>query len=213
MKVSTLKRLFDIVFSFLGLILSSWLWALIWLSIILDDGVPVLITQKRVGKDGKIFKSFKFRSMKKYTLQEKINHQAQANDPRITGIGRLLRRTALDELPQLINILRGEMSFVGPRPLLLHEVEVSSQGENYDIRNVAGYKERTAVRPGLTGVAQIYAPRDLPREKKFKYDLFYIKKSNFCLDIKLLLFSFLISFNAAWERKGRKLRFLNKKTR
>jgi len=206
------KRVFDIFLAVVGLIFSAWIWVLIWIAIVLEDGLPVIIRQERIGKNGRLFKSYKFRSMKKYTLQEKISLQAQENDPRVTCVGRILRKCALDELPQLLNILFGDMSFVGPRALLPMEKEVHdcTNGGVCDIRQIPGYKERIKVKPGLTGVAQIWAPRDIPRRHKFKYDLFYIKKQSFFFDIKLILLSFLITFTGTWERRGLKLGLLTR---
>ncbi len=200
------KRVFDILLSGFGVILSSWLWALIWIGIWFEDGFPCCIKQFRIGKDGRLFKVIKFRSMRKNALNEKINIQATENDPRITFMGRILRKTALDELPQLINIFIGDMSFVGPRALLPAEIE---QNDCYlHIWEVPGYEKRIKVRPGLTGIAQIFAPRDLPRKHKFKYDLLYIRKMSFLLDLKLITISFLITFKGNWERKKNKLNFL-----
>lgn len=204
------KRLFDIVFSLLGLVLSSWLWPVIWAAIIIEDGFPVFITQKRVGKAGVLFSSLKFRSMKKECLDETVSRQARECDPRVTFVGRLMRRTALDELPQLANILAGDMSFVGPRALLPREIEVDPAAGEVDINRIPGYRERLRVRPGLTGIAQVFARRDLPRAHKFKYDLLYIRKWSFGLDLWLIFVSFIVSFRGRWERRGTKLRFLAK---
>jgi len=206
-----LKRPFDILLSGIGLIISSWLWVLIAFAIIFEDGFPVFIRQKRIGKGGRFFRSYKFRSMSKSTLNEKINVQACENDHRVTGVGRVLRMTAFDELPQLLNIFLGDMSFVGPRALLPVEREVNGNDEeDIHIRNVPGYDERIKVCPGLTGIAQVYAPRDLPRKDKFKYDLFYIRKMNFLLDIKLIYLSFLVTFKGQWENRDKKLEILEK---
>lgn len=201
-----LKRVFDVLLSGLGLILSSWLWALIWIGIWCEDGTPCCIKQFRIGKGGKLFKVIKFRSMRKSTLNETVNHQAAENDPRFTVMGRLLRKTALDELPQLINILIGDMSFVGPRALLPVEVE---QHDSYLHTNeIPGYDKRIMIRPGLTGIAQVFAPRDLPRRHKFKYDLLYFRKIGLLFDIKIIAISFLITFTGNWERRRNKLRSL-----
>lgn len=207
------KRTFDIFLSGIGLVLSAWLWTLISIAIIMEDGFPVLFRQKRVGKDGKIFTSFKFRSMVKNTLKEKVNNQATENDPRITKVGKILRGCALDELPQLINILLGDMSFVGPRALLPREHEVNGDGNRINIEDIPGYKKRTAVQPGLTGIAQIFAPRDIPRKYKFKYDLLYLRKIGLFYDIRLIIISFLVTFNGCWEKRGAKLGFLKRKQR
>src|SRR4030042_6963781 len=208
-----LKRPFDIILSGFGLIMSSLLWALISIVIIIEDGFPVIIKQQRIGKYGKLFWGYKFRSMKKQTLDEKVSIQACENDPRVTRIGRLLRRCAMDELPQLLNIFLGDMSFVGPRALLPKEQEVNTSrqytnGGICDITTIPGFNERILVKPGLTGIAPIWAPRDIMRRQKFKYDLLYIKKMSFWLDLKLILLSFLVTFNSAWESSGAKLKTL-----
>ncbi len=200
------KRIFDIALSGIGLVLSSWLWVLIWLGIWFEDGSPCCIKQLRIGKNGRIFKVIKFRSMRKSSLNEKIHIQACDNDSRITFMGKILRSTALDELPQLVNIFIGDMSFVGPRALLPAEKE---QNDCYlYVHEIPGYEKRIQVKPGLTGIAQIFAPRDLPRRHKFKYDLLYIRKMSFLLDLKLIVISFLITFKGTWGRKKDKLRFL-----
>jgi lipopolysaccharide/colanic/teichoic acid biosynthesis glycosyltransferase len=209
MKEPFLKRPFDIVLAGVGLLLSLCLWACIWIAILVEDGYPVLIKQRRIGKDGKLFTSLKFRSMVKSSLNERVNVQAEEDDPRITWVGRILRKTAFDELPQLLSILTGDMSFVGPRPLLPREVELNGN-DPIHIEHIPGYGERIKVRPGLTGIAQVYAPRDLPRRYKFKYDLLYIRKTNFLLDIQIILLSFLVTFIGKWEKRGIKLEFLKK---
>jgi lipopolysaccharide/colanic/teichoic acid biosynthesis glycosyltransferase len=206
---SLLKRPFDIIFSGLGLILSAWIWAIIWIAIMIEDGFPVLFRQPRVGKNGRIFTSYKFRSMKKSTLKEKINNQAGEHDPRVTQVGKHLRKSALDELPQLLNIFFGDMSFVGPRALLLNEIEINGDARCTNIEDIPGYQKRITVRPGLTGIAQIFAPRDILRRHKFKYDLLYIRKMNFLYDLRLIIVSFLVTFNACWEKRGTKLNILN----
>ena len=116
----------------------------------------------------------------------------------------MLRATALDELPQLWNIVKGDMSFVGPRALLPEEIEVHGSEELIPLEKIPGYEERCRVRPGLTGLAQIYADRDIPRRSKFRYDLLYIKKQSFWLDLKLIGLSFWITFRGKWEHRGRK---------
>lgn len=224
-----LKRPFDIVLAIIGLIGSSWLFALFTILIIIEDGFPVFIRQGRIGKAGRIFKSLKFRSMIKDTLREKISRQSCEGDTRVTRVGCGLRKLAMDELPQLINILIGDMSFVGPRALLPVEIEVnghnqnkSTNGGNYPlnsgkhvqhISDIPGYEERIRVVPGLTGIAQIYAPRDLPRRKKFKYDLLYLRRISFWTDLKLIILSFIISSHGTWERRGAKLSSLERRAK
>ena len=125
------------------------------------------------------------------------------NDPRVTRVGRLLRASAIDELPNLVNILKGDMSFVGPKPLPL-KIEVP--GSPYaDITQVPGYETRSRVRPGLTGIAQIYAPKDIDHEAKFKYDNLYVDKMSFRLDLKLILLSFWVTSRGKWEHRGEKV--------
>lgn len=123
----------------------------------------------------------------------------------MTRVGRFLRATALDELPQLWNIFRGDMSFVGPRPLMPEEVEVNGTGESVPISRIPGYAVRHAVRPGLTGLAQVYAPRDIPRRYKFQYDLLYIQNRSLRLDLKLIALSFWVTLRGKWESRGRKI--------
>jgi lipopolysaccharide/colanic/teichoic acid biosynthesis glycosyltransferase len=111
----------------------------------------------------------------------------------------------MDELPQLWNIFRGDMSFVGPRALRPGEIEVRGDGRHELLEEVPGFEARCAVRPGLTGVAQIYASRDLPRRQKFRYDRVYITRQSLALDVRLIVLSFWITFRGAWETRGTKV--------
>jgi lipopolysaccharide/colanic/teichoic acid biosynthesis glycosyltransferase len=199
------KRVFDIVVSGLGLLGSSPLWLAIAVLIKLDDGGPIFYGQERVGRLGMRFKTWKFRSMVADSDQRFGPLQAKPVDARITRVGRVLRATAMDELPQLWSILRGDMSFVGPRALLPSEIEVNGAGQPVPIEHVPGYQARHRVTPGLTGVAQIYADRDIPRRHKFRYDLLYIRRQSFWLDLRLILLSFWITFHGAWEHRGGKI--------
>jgi lipopolysaccharide/colanic/teichoic acid biosynthesis glycosyltransferase len=131
--------------------------------------------------------------------------QATERDPRVTRIGGVMRATAMDELPQLWNIFVGDMSFVGPRALRPGEIETGGHGEHIAMEDIPGYRERHSVRPGLTGVAQIFAPRDVPRRHKFKYDRIYINRQTFALDMRLILLSFWITFRGKWEHRKNKL--------
>ena len=203
-----MKRVLDFVGSIKGLILISPFWAVAWFLILLEDGFPVMIKQKRIGKDGIPFDSLKFRSMHKISLGEKVSIQAQEDDKRITRVGRFLRNTALDESPQLINILLGQMSFVGPRPLLLSEVELNGEKQHVDIAKIPGYRERTSIIPGLTGLAQLYHSRDIPRKDKFQYDLEYIGKRSLLLDLRLIGLSILVTLLGRWEARKPKLSLL-----
>lgn len=200
-----LKRLFDMGLSFVGIMGSLPLWIIIAIAIKLEDWGPVFYSQDRIGKDGKIFKVLKFRSMVPDAEKDLGPVQATEGDARITKVGALLRATAMDELPQLVNIFKGDMSFVGPRALRPGELEVKGNPKTLGIEDIPGYKERTRVIPGLTGVTQIYAPKDAPREKKFRYDMQYVKSQSFLLDLKLILLSFLITFKGKWESREKKI--------
>ena len=147
----------------------------------------------------------KFRSMIKDAEKDTGPVQAVENDPRVTKVGRILRATAMDELPQLVNILKGDMSFVGPRALRPKEKEVRGNSDEKEIEKIPGYQERLAVRPGLTGLAQVYLPGEALRSEKFKYDLEYIKNQSFLLDLKLVFLSFWITFRGKWESREKKV--------
>ena len=198
------KRLFDICLSSVGIIGSSPLWFVFSLAIRLEDRGPVFYTQERVGKNGKTFKALEFRSMIKDAEKGAGPVQATENDPRVTKVGRILRATAMDELPQLINIFKGDMSFVGPRALRPEEREVHGNPIILRIEDIPGYKERLTVRPGLTRLAQVYLPTDAPRRRKFRYDLLYIKNHSSLLDLKLIFLSFWITFRGKWESREKK---------
>lgn len=200
-----LKRAFDIALSGAGIILSSPLWILFGFLVWIQDRGPVFYPQDRVGKDGRVFKAFKFRSMIKDAEKGLGPVQAVKDDPRVTKIGRLLRATAMDELPQLWNIFKGDMSFVGPRALRPEEREVRGDGTSVSLSDVPGYEERHKVKPGLTGLAQVYLPGEAPREKKFEYDLEYIKTRSFGLDMKTIILSFWITFRGKWESREDKV--------
>ncbi len=198
-----LKRGFDILLSGSGLLLSSPIWLIAAIAIVLEDGLPVFFSQSRWGQGGRSFSALKFRSMRKGSEKDR-SVQAGQEDPRITRVGRFLRACAMDELPQLWNIFRGDMSFVGPRALPINELQSSDSDKDVPDEAIAGFRERLAVRPGLTGIAQIFADRDVTRARKFRYDLFYIRRRNFWLDIRLIVLSFYISFRGRWEVRGTK---------
>lgn len=199
------KRLLDVALAGTGLVLSAPIWAALAALVKLEDRGPVFFRQMRVGEGGRVFPVLKFRSMvpdadKKYGVRQAAEH-----DPRITRIGRIMRASAMDELPQLWNIFRGDMSFVGPRALAPGEIETRGTGEMVALEDIPGYVERHTVRPGLTGIAQIYAPRDVPRRWKFKYDQIYVRNQGFWFDVTLIALSFWITFRGKWETRGRKL--------
>lgn len=198
------KRIFDLALSATGLLASVPVWALAAAAIKLEDRGPVFFSQERVGQGGRIFRVLKFRSMIPDAEAKVGALQASRHDPRITRVGRLLRATAMDELPQLLSIIKGDMSFVGPRALRPGEIEVNGSGAHEALEDVPGFDTRCSVPPGLTGIAQIYAPRDVARRQKFRYDRLYIRKQSFWLDLRLIMLSFWITFRGAWEVRDRK---------
>lgn len=174
------KRSFDILVSALGLIILAPLLAVVGLLVRLTSSGPAFYRQDRVGRGGRIFRLIKFRTMSKDAEAHGRETLAQANDPRVTSIGRFLRRTRLDELPQLINVLKGDMSFVGPRP------ERPGFVAEFQ-RSVTGYSERHKIKPGITGLAQVRGYYHTSAEGKLKYDLAYIYNYSFSLDLFLLI--------------------------
>jgi lipopolysaccharide/colanic/teichoic acid biosynthesis glycosyltransferase len=193
-----MKRLFDIILAGVGLVISSPFWLLFSLLVKLEDRGPVFYGQERVGRNGVSFRVLKFRSMIVNAERQTGPVWAAANDPRVTRVGRVLRATAMDELPQLWNIFKGDMSFVGPRaerPELVRGFADS----------IPHYEERFLVRPGLTGIAQVHGQYDTPAGHKLKYDRLYIKNASLLLDLKLIALSFLITFSGKWEHRGKKV--------
>jgi lipopolysaccharide/colanic/teichoic acid biosynthesis glycosyltransferase len=188
------KRVFDLTLAAVGLLLSLPLWIVISVAIYLEDGRPILFIQKRVGKDGKEFIAYKFRTIYR-RYDDQVGHALalHAEDKKVTRVGKVLRRTALNELPQLLNILRGEMSFVGPRPeppefIAAYEKEVPNIG-----------KIRYQIRPGLTGIAQIFGRHNASPRNKLRYDLLYMRKRSFWLDVKLMTVSVWNTLRAKWD--------------
>lgn len=200
-----LKRPLDVLISLTMLLMSAPITLFIAIAVKLEDGGPVFYRQQRWGRFGKKFMVLKFRTMipdadKKFGLR-----QAKENDQRITRVGRVLRATGLDELPQIISILRGDMSFVGPRALAVGEIIFDKNGQRVDYENTPGFHHRLAARPGLTSLATIYIPKDSPARRKFRYDLYYIRKLSLGLDLRLIALSFWISFRGKWETRQRKV--------
>lgn len=173
------------------------LWTLIPLLVWLEDRGPIFYRQRRVGKEGRVFTILKFRTMVVDAETATGPVWASNGDFRITRVGRLLRRTALDELPQVINILKGDMSFVGPR---------SERPELHEefVKELPAFQKRLRVRPGLTGLAQVNGDYNLPPGEKLKYDLDYIAGMSLSLDIKLMLISVRSTLLARWDRRSAK---------
>jgi sugar transferase (PEP-CTERM system associated) len=178
-----LKRILDLVVSIVGLILASPLMALTALAIRLDSKGPIFYSQTRVGRMGKEFDVLKFRSMRQDAEQDGVAQWAAKDDPRTTRLGKFLRKFRLDELPQLINVIRGEMSFVGPRPERPEFVERLREAIPY-------YDQRHTVRPGITGWAQVeyvYGASTEDAFRKLEYDLFYLKNMSIAFDLAIIL--------------------------
>jgi lipopolysaccharide/colanic/teichoic acid biosynthesis glycosyltransferase len=199
-----LKRAVDIVVSIVGLIAAFPLAVLAAVAIVIDTGLPVFHLQERVGRGGRLFRGIKFRSMVADAEARCGPVQAADGDRRVTAVGRILRKTALDELPQLANVLAGDMSLVGPRALRPEEREIGEQRVR-SVRDFEGFAERCSVRPGLTGIAQLVAPRDVPRGEKFAWDLWYVRHRTLCLDLRLLALSLAVTALGRWESRARKL--------
>lgn len=180
----TLKRLMDVVGSFIGIIFLFPLLFVIALSIKIDSQGPILFKQDRLGKNGKIFKIWKFRTMVTNTENIGLGIKTETNDPRITKVGNFIRKTSFDELPQLINVIIGNMSLVGPRP------PVPYHPYNFKDYN-SEMKKRFLMRPGITGYAQVKVRNSASWDKRIEYDVQYVDKFNILMDIKILLITVL----------------------
>jgi len=167
-----------------GLIILSPFLILIAIAIKLDSEGPVLFIQTRAGKDGKPFRVYKFRTMVKNAEEKGPGYFVEKNDSRITRVGSFLRKYSLDELPQLINVLKGEMSLVGPRPTLMYQVE---EYDDYQWR-------RLEVKPGITGWAQVNGRNELTWPEKIKHDVWYVDNRSFWLDLKIIFMTFRVVF-------------------
>lgn len=177
------KRAFDVALSFAGLLLTAAIFPFVALAIELDSRGPVLYSQARSGKEGRIFKLYKFRTMKTDAEKNGPQWSSGKDDPRVTRVGKFLRSTHIDEFPQFFNILKGDLSFVGPRP---ERPELVAKLED----EIPFYKIRRLIRPGFTGWAQLqygYTASIKEAEEKFKYDLYYLKNRSFMLDISIVL--------------------------
>lgn len=174
------KRVIDIFGSLLGIVILSPLFLIISMTIKFTSRGPIFFKQKRLGKKGKIFKIYKFRTM--INGAEKIGTGVftSGRDDRITKVGKFLRGTSLDELPQLFNIFLGTMSIVGPRPPVTYHPYVY---EDYPDT----FKDRFKMKPGITGYAQVVGRNTLTWEERFKYDLYYVEKFNIFLDFKIII--------------------------
>ncbi|HEY9063033.1 MAG TPA: sugar transferase [Pseudobacteroides sp.] len=176
-----MKRIFDLLFSIVVIVLLSPVLLALVILVKLTSKGPVIFSQRRIGKDKKEFNIYKFRSMYIDTPKDVPTHLLDKPDAFITPVGKILRKTSLDELPQLINIFKGEMSFVGPRPALYNQYDL------IEMRDIAG---ANSVRPGITGWAQINGRDELPIPVKVEYDKYYVENMSFFLDVKIVLKTF-----------------------
>lgn len=196
-----IKRIFDVVFSIFILILLSPVFIIITFLIIIDDGFPVFFKQDRSGMNNKTFKMYKFRSMKNVQVPVPSNSHTEYNwedgvpddfifksssedNPNITKVGKFIRKYSLDELPQFINVLKGDMSIIGPRPEIVQITKFYSEKQ----------KRRLEVKPGITGWAQVNGRSDINHGKKIEYDLHYVENFSIWLDLKILIKTILLVF-------------------
>ena len=190
------KRFFDIVFSFLGLIIAAIPMLIIAIAIKIDSKGPVIFKQERLGKNGKVFKILKFRSMCVGAERTGSGVYSGNGDARVTKVGKLLRKTSLDEIPQLLSVLKGDMSFIGPRPPLTYHP--------WPLENYTDEQKRMFdVRPGITGWAQINGRKDVEWNKRIKLNVWYVDHVSMWLDIKILFKTvFKVFSNADNENTG-----------
>ena len=182
------KRVMDMVLSFILLILLSPLFIVVSLLILITSGAPVFFTQQRIGQYQKPIKIYKFRTLKTTAPKSAASGNLKDFDSYVTKIGKFLRITSLDEVPQLINVLKGDMSLIGPRPIIPEEVEVHTLRKQNDVY---------LIRPGITGLAQVNGRDFLNPEKKVFYDTNYVKNISFYNDFRIMLKSIVVVFSRA----------------
>ncbi len=203
-----IKRLLDIIFSLIAIIVLCWLFAILAILVRACLGKPVLFTQDRPGKDEKIFKLYKFRTMKDpvevktgrklsdeerlLIIKEEGLDAVTSDEQRLTTLGRFLRAASIDELPELINVIKGDMSIVGPRPLAVIYLPFYNEQE----------KHRHDVLPGLTGLAQVNGRNVISWEKRFEYDLEYVDNVSFMGDLKIILKTIMVVFKHSDVAQG-----------
>jgi lipopolysaccharide/colanic/teichoic acid biosynthesis glycosyltransferase len=174
---NALSRAIDILLASIGLAIASPFLLVAVIAIKLDSRGPVIYRQRRVGKDGEEFDVYKLRTMKLGADPVGVGTPVLEGDPRVTGVGRLLRRLSLDELPNLVNVLRGEMAMVGPRPTLAAQVELYTPHQ----------RRRLEVKPGLTGWAQVNGRAGIPWEERIELDVWYVEHRSLTLDLRILV--------------------------
>ncbi len=181
------KRFYDTVLSFIGLIVLSPLLLVLVILIKLDSKGPILFKQKRIGRNKKHFYILKFRTMRIDTPKDTPTHMLENPEQWITKVGKFLRKTSLDEIPQIINILKGDMSIIGPRPALWNQYDLIEERDKYGVHKLY---------PGLTGYAQINGRDELPIPEKAKLDGYYVKNISLWLDIKIFFGTILSIFRS-----------------
>jgi undecaprenyl phosphate N,N'-diacetylbacillosamine 1-phosphate transferase len=176
MNYKKIKRLIDVVVSIIGLIVLSPILLLVAIAIKIESKGPVIFQQERLGLNGKVFKIYKFRSM--YVGAEKDGVYETKGDKRVTKVGKFIRKTSIDELPQFVNIIKGDMSIIGPRPTLTYHPWPFKEYTDEQ-------KKRFNVRPGVTGWAQVNGRKELPWDKRIEYDVEYVEKLSLAFDLKI----------------------------
>ena len=199
-----LKRPFDVLVAGTGLLLSLPLWAIVALAIKLDDGGPIFFVHERYGRNGRVIRVRKFRTMVTDADRHFGAVQAKANDPRVTRTGRVLRAMGLDELPQLLSVCTGDMSMVGPRALAIGETYRNADGSSLAYKDVPGFEERLRARPGLTGAATVFLPKDADPRERFEVDIEYVRHPSLWRDVTLVALSLWISVRGKWESRAKK---------
>lgn len=190
------KRLIDITISLIGLICASWLMLIVAVCIKIESPGEVIFKQQRIGKNGKVFNIYKFRSMCKGAEKTGSGVYSDKNDSRVTKVGKILRATSIDEIPQLVNILKGDMSLIGPRPpLTYHPWPYDEYSEHQ--------KKMFDVRPGVTGWAQVHGRKQVEWHKRIELNVWYVENESFWLDLKILFMTvFKVFTNADNENVG-----------
>ena len=189
-----IKKFLDLILSLVAVVGLSWLLLIIAVAIKVEDGGNILFKQKRIGLNKKEFYIYKFRTMKTITPKDVPTHLLENPESYITAVGKFLRKSSLDELPQLFNIIKGEMSIVGPRPALWNQFDLIAERDKYGANNVV---------PGLTGWAQVNGRDELPIPVKSKYDGEYVEKMSFLFDVYIIIRTVFSVFKADGVQEGR----------
>jgi O-antigen biosynthesis protein WbqP len=187
------KRFYDLILSVIGLIILSPIFLILIILIKLDSKGPILFKQKRIGRYKKHFYILKFRTMHIDTPKDTPTHMLENPEKWITKMGKFLRKTSFDELPQIVNILKGDMSIIGPRPALWNQFDLMDERDKYNVHRLY---------PGLTGYAQIHGRDELPITEKAKLDGFYVEHVNLCLDIKIFFGTIISIFKSEGVVEG-----------